>query len=138
MIFYYAWLWTKKNINQQFFTFNKHKTSYLETFVITILYCSKSNNQSNLNIEKKLPLKHTTLQNLSPTSYEHTHIIIATSFSFVLKSLPSLGSINSLSTHPSSPKKPLQHMSTHNICSQPTYLTKFEKEETLPWTLITP
>jgi hypothetical protein len=55
-----------------------------------------------------------------------------------LKSLPSLGSINSLSTHPSSPKKPLQHMSTHNICSQPTYLTKFEKEETLPWTLITP
>jgi hypothetical protein len=43
----------KKNINQQLFTFNKHKTSHVETFVTTILYSSKSKKSFKLKYWKK-------------------------------------------------------------------------------------
>ncbi len=56
----------------QLFIFNKHKTSQcVETFVITMLHCSKSNGRLNLKLEERY-------NHLSSSSYEHTQIMIPT------------------------------------------------------------
>lgn len=63
----------------QLFTFNNHKTSHVETFVTTRLHWSKSNTQSNLNIEKRFSTLSIQCLKKIINSYENTQIMIITS-----------------------------------------------------------
>jgi hypothetical protein len=107
----------RQSLAWQLFIFNSHKTSQcVETFVITMLHCSKSNGQLNLKLEERY-------HHLSLASCEHTQIMIPT---FTFREKNNLCSQFDPQVQP--PNKNHLGIKAFTICSQPTYLTNWKNK----------
>jgi hypothetical protein len=116
-----AWLWDRASIDGQLFTFNNHRTFHIEAFVFIMLYCSKANSWSNLNIEKKIT--HLNMQHLKIchylASFKYTQIIMT----HLKKKISLCTRLDPLVQE----QKPPWHTSTHNLWP-PNLHHKFEKK----------
>jgi hypothetical protein len=116
--FWCAWLWDKASIKGQLFTFNSHKTSHVEPFVLHNDILIKIHFPIKLE-EGFTHLNMQTLKNLLLASYEHTQMMIA----------PPKENILYVINWINLPwKKNHFIIQALTICSQPTYITNLKRK----------